>query len=374
MTDSKKPAVWCVEHQQPFIMNDVMSEYPARFGEMPKVILGKLPGALMYWPLIVGEQIIGVLTVQSYQKNAYNEPQQNTIKTLASATAIALDNAHAYREIEQKRQQLEQKNAKIIATQQQLLHSEKMASLGTLTAGVAHEINNPNNFVHISSYNLETDLTNFQQFLLELAGDDADEDILDRFEQQFEPLFEHLNTIKSGTKRIKIIVEDLRAFTQLDCAAQKTVTVTELLQSTLNLVQIQYQQVTEFITEFASNLELNCFPAQLNQVFMSLIVNACDAIKNRQQQTPGKGQIHIACQLHDEHIKISIKDNGCGMTAETQKHVFEPFYTTKDIGEGTGLGLSIAWGIVQQHGGELSVESQVGVGSTFLLRLPLSNE
>ncbi|NQZ12026.1 MAG: response regulator, partial [Algicola sp.] len=116
MTDDKKPAVWCVVHQQPFIMNDVLCEYPARFGEMPKVIQGKLPGALMYWPLIVGEQIIGVLTVQSYQKNAYNEPQQNTIKTLASATAIALDNAHAYREIEQKRQQLEQKNSKIIGT------------------------------------------------------------------------------------------------------------------------------------------------------------------------------------------------------------------------------------------------------------------
>ncbi len=274
-------------------------------------------------------------------------------------------------ELTQKNQEVAQKNREILATQQQLLQSEKMASLGTLTAGVAHEINNPTNFVHVSAQNLEVELHRFRRFLFDLAGDDADEEILANFRQQFEPLHDHLGTIRHGTERIKIIVQDLRAFTQLDSAEQKTVKISKLLQSTVNLIQTKYLEITEFVTEFADTPALFCYPAQLNQVFMNLIVNACDAIETRQETDKIRGQILIRCQLKDQQIEISIKDNGCGMTTETKNKLFEPFYTTKDVGKGTGLGLSISYGLVQKQGGELTVESEQGQGTTFLLRLPV---
>ncbi|MFT4924653.1 MAG: signal transduction histidine kinase/ligand-binding sensor domain-containing protein [Phenylobacterium sp.] len=275
-------------------------------------------------------------------------------------------------EVKQKNQQVQQQNSEIIATQQQLIQSEKMASLGILTAGVAHEINNPTNFVHVSTQNLEVDLVRFQQFLFALAGEDADVEVLNSFRAQFAPLHEHLTIIKSGTERIKLIVQDLRAFTQLDAAAQKTVKITDLLQSTLNLVQTKYLEVAEFVTDFTITPELLCYPAQLNQVFMNLIINACDAIESNQQQqgSSAQGRIVIGCHQQGEAIVIVVRDNGCGMSKESKNNLFEPFYTTKDVGKGTGLGLSISFGIVQKHGGELTVESEPGQGATFRLVLP----
>ena len=265
--------------------------------------------------------------------------------------------------------ELEHKNKEIIDTQQQLVQSEKMASLGTLTAGVAHEINNPNNFIHVSSQNLEADLIKTQQFFIDLAGDEADEEILASFRQQFEPFNHHLDTIKEGSNRIKTIVQDLRTFTQLDNAEQNTVVITDLLKATVNLVQAQHQKVIDFELVFEDIPQLHCYPARLNQVFMNLIVNACHAIKT-QADKQQKGQITIGCRPINDAIEVSIKDNGCGMTDETKNKLFEPFYTTKKVGEGTGLGLSISFGIVSKHGGQIHVESQLGVGTTFIIELP----
>ncbi|MFT4926160.1 MAG: signal transduction histidine kinase/ligand-binding sensor domain-containing protein [Phenylobacterium sp.] len=373
MSETYRPAVWCISKKRPLIMNDFDKDYAKYFGDapIPKPMEGDSPGALMYYPLIVAEQIIGVLTVQSFQKNAYNEYQQDMLRTIASTTAIALDNANAYRQIARQ-------NREIISTQQQLVQSEKMASLGTLTAGVAHEINNPTNFVHVSAQNLEVDLSRFKDFLFELAGEDAEQAIFNSLNAKFLPLHEHLNTIKNGTERIKIIVQDLRAFSQLDSADQKTVQVAELLNSTVSLVKTKYLEMTEFTTDLADSGELHCYPAQLNQVFMNLIVNACDAIRDRQRQDEqqdkekGRGLIAIGCRLIDGFITVTIRDNGCGMTNRTKTKLFEPFYTTKDVGEGTGLGLSISYGIVQKHNGELHVDSELGVGTTFTLKLPAS--
>jgi two-component system NtrC family sensor kinase len=188
-----------------------------------------------------------------------------------------------------------------------LVHSQKMASFGTLTAGIAHEFNNPTNFIHVSAQNLTSDLSVCQQFIVDLAGEQADEDILLSLKQYFQPLYEHLDTIKEGTDRI-----------------------------------------------------------------MS-IVNACDAIEDKQRQQCSKirGKVVIGCQQVKNTIEITIKDNGCGMSDETKSKLFEPFYTTKEVGEGTGLGLSISYGIVQRHHGELTAESTLGVGSEFTLVLPI---
>ncbi|MCJ8274184.1 MAG: ATP-binding protein, partial [Psychrosphaera sp.] len=286
-------------------------------------------------------------------------------------------NRHLESKVDERTEQLAQKNREIIETQQQLIQSAKMASLGTLTSGVAHEINNPNNFIHVSTENLEVDLARFQQFIIELAGDDADESVLDTFRAQFKPLYAHLSTIKDGSQRIKGIVQDLRVFSQLDAAEQRTVNIAELLQSTINLVQSKYIKVIDFTSDFNPTLELYCYPAQLNQVFLNIIVNGCDAILTRQQQQQDndifQGKIVIGGTLTDQLLEVSIRDNGCGMTEESKNKLFEPFYTTKEFGKGTGLGLSISYGIIQKHKGALHVDSELAVGTTFRLSLPVNS-
>jgi two-component system sensor histidine kinase ChiS len=367
MTEKTRPAVRCFVSQLPVIFNDMSTEMPGHLTDMP-IHQGnehRVIESIMYWPLIVHGQIIGVLTVQSYRQNAYDEHSQHMIGTIASTTGIALDNAHAYREVEQK-------NNQIMATQQKLIQSENLASLGTLTAGIAHEINNPTNFVHVSAQNLEVDLTKCQQFIFSLADEQADGEILESFRMHFAPLYEHLATIKDGTDRINTIVKDLRGFTNIDTAEKAPVDIGDVLLSTINLAKTKYMELADFTMDFQVATKLNCYPAQLNQVFMNLIVNACDAIrdKQRQQQSTHRGHVQIGCYSRPGFIDITVKDDGSGMSEETRRKLFLPFYTTKTVGEGTGLGLSISYSIVQKHDGELTVESELGVGTEFKLSLP----
>jgi ligand-binding sensor domain-containing protein/signal transduction histidine kinase len=378
MDDKSRIAVWCIEHQEPVIFSDFTLDYPRYFGdlELPASKVSQQVESLMYWPLMVAGHIVGVLSVQSYRKNAYNENQQEMIHTLASTTAIALDNAHAYREAEVQKVEVEQKNREILATQQQLVQVEKMMSLGILTAGVAHEINNPSNFVRNSVKSLATELTDFRHFLFELAGKDAEEVILESFRERFKPMYEHLKTIEDGADRIQVIVRDLRTFTQLDSADHKIISITECLQSTINLVSTQNNSKIEFITAFVDDPDLLCYPAQLNQVFINLIVNACDAVREKAKYggfdgQDTKGQVIVGCCMNNKSIEVTVKDDGQGMSEKTKTKLFEPFYTTKGVGEGTGLGLSISYGIVQKHDGELTVESEEGIGTIFTLTLPV---
>lgn len=308
------------------------------------------------------------LKLLSIKQNLENQVVEHTVSLAQKNNEIEEKN----RKLLATQQQLEQQNQEMIATQQQLLQSEKMASLGTLTAGVAHEMNNPTSFVHVSAQNLEVDLERFQAFLIALAGEDASDALLDSFQEQFTPLHDHLATIKNGTERIRVIVQDLQAFTQQDSAERKVVDITALLQSTINLVQTKNLEIAEFITVFESSPELLCYPAQLNQVFMNLLVNACHTISDKQQQQTSKtrGQITIGCYQQENDVVITITDTGCGMTEETKNKLFEPFFTTKEVGKGTGLGLSISFGIIQKHEGELTVTSELDVGTTFELRLP----
>ncbi|MCJ8272473.1 MAG: HAMP domain-containing histidine kinase, partial [Psychrosphaera sp.] len=362
----------------PVIFADFLQDYHHHFGyiPIPQSKVSKQIHSLMYWPLMVAGQIVGVISVQSYRKNAYNENQQEMIHTLASTTAIALDNANAYREAETQKLAVEQKNREILATQQQLVQVEKMMSLGILTAGVAHEINNPSNFVRNSVKSLTAELTDFRHFLFELAGKDAEEVVLESFRERFKPMYEHLKTIESGAERIQGIVRDLRTFTQLDSADHKIISITECLQSTINLVSTQNNSEIEFVTAFVDDPDLLCYPAQLNQVFINLIVNACDAIREKAgnggfDDNDTQGQVIVGCCMNNNFIEIIVKDNGQGMSEQTKTKLFEPFYTTKGIGEGTGLGLSISYGIVQKHDGELTVESEEGIGTIFTLKLPI---
>jgi signal transduction histidine kinase len=194
--------------------------------------------------------------------------------------------------------------------------------------------------------------------------------MLASFSQQFAPLAAHLLTIKDGSQRIKTIVQDLRTFTQLDCAEQQNAKITDLLRATVNLVRSRYLKIIDFELNFGPTPAISCYPARLNQVFMNLIINSCHAIEAKPNKER-KGQIIIDCKVIDNKIEITIADNGCGMSEQTKQHLFEPFYTTKEVGEGTGLGLSISFGIIRQHRGSIEVSSTEEVGTSFKVLLPL---
>lgn len=264
----------------------------------------------------------------------------------------------------------------LMATQQQMVIQEKMASLGTLTAGIAHEINNPTNFADVAVQNLQEELIRFRHFLFQLAGEDADEVVRAAIDARFERIAEMVSTAREGHERIKAIVRDLRRFTRLDEAQSKRIELIEPIQSTVNLVRTRFDRIV-FDLALDFNPMIDCQPAKLGQVFMNLIVNACEAIEAAPARPGEPGRVSIrsrACRLEDarEAVEVQVEDNGGGIDAATRERVFEPFFTTKGVGAGTGLGLAIVFGIVNEHGGDIRVESEPGQGSRFRLRLPLA--
>ncbi|HEY0061282.1 MAG TPA: ATP-binding protein, partial [Telluria sp.] len=258
--------------------------------------------------------------------------------------------------------------------QQQLVLKEKMASIGTLTAGIAHEINNPVNFSHAGAQALVLSIEQFRATLLALAGDgpEAEAELRPLLRRETGELLRQVGVIVEGTTRIRDIVRNLRAFSRLDEAARKTVSLGDTILSTVRLVRMHYAETTEIECVFEREFALECWPAQLNQVFMNLIINACDAIGQR-QNSPGQapGKLQIRTRIEYDRLLVEFEDNGCGIAPDAIGRIFEPFFTTKEVGRGTGLGLAISYGIVRKHGGELRARSVAGQGSCFTVALPL---
>jgi len=271
-------------------------------------------------------------------------------------------------------QKLENQHTELKEKQGQLIQTEKMAALGTVVAGVAYEINDPVNFMHGSMKNLSRNLKEFKIWLYDLAGEDAEEDILQYFEENFERFNRNLSDIEEGGDRIKSIVIDLRSFSRLDDAERKKESVVKGIKSTLRLIQVKYKNEVEFISDFKADPTIEGWHAQLNQVFMNIMVNACQAIcsKVEKDKNGNLGQLKINTELEGKYLSVRFQDNGCGMEPEQKKKVFEPFYSTKTVGEGTGLGLSISFGIIEKHQGQIIVDSTIGVGSTFKVLIPLN--
>jgi len=279
-------------------------------------------------------------------------------------------------EIASQRDRLEQMYNNLINAQAQLIQAEKMASLGQLTAGVAHEINNPINFVSAGIDSLRTNFADIMEVVegyLALKPDaDNKQELqkLDKLKKQadLEELIEEsgqlLQSIKNGANRTKEIVKSLKNFTRLDENSLKKADLHEGLDSTLVILNNQIKDRIKIIKNYGDLEPVNCYPGQLNQVFMNILSNAIQAIK-------GEGTIAIKTYTDDDYAVIRIKDSGSGMTEEVKKHIFEPFFTTKEVGEGTGLGLSISYGIIEKHKGKIEVESQPGVGTEFIIRIPL---
>ena len=267
---------------------------------------------------------------------------------------------------------LEQAMVRLKETQSQLVQSEKMASLGQLVAGVAHEINNPLNFISNGILPLRESIDDLKELVTMLdespIPDERREEVEDfkddiEFTDTVESVDELLDTINEGARRATIIVKDLRNFSRLDEADLKVADLHEGLEGTLNLLGPRLEGRVEVVRDFGSIPDFEFRPAQMNQVFMNLISNA-------EQSIDEKGTVTVSTRSEDGHAVIEIRDTGRGIPEENVGRVFEPFFT--DVGEGTGLGLSISFGIVDQHGGSIEVESEVGVGSVFRVRIPLA--
>jgi signal transduction histidine kinase len=275
--------------------------------------------------------------------------------------------------VQERTSQVRTAMAQLTAAQEELVLREKMASVGTLTAGMAHEINNPANFVHVGAQLLRTDLERFHQLLYSLMSEDVDGAVRAKFEERFTALYERIGTISTGTVRICELVKNLRTFSRLDEADWKVVDPVDGLISTIQLVSPQFADQIEFTTALAFRPVIECAPAQLNQVFMNVIVNACQAIQTRRQNDPGAppGVLHVSSRQDGNYCLLEFEDNGCGISEDVLDHIFEPFFTTKEVGSGTGLGLSISFAIIQQHRGNISARSSTGKNTLVSIRLPL---
>ena len=366
------PAVWCVNNKTEVIINSNDDRLKYFHQSVPEPKHGEDMNTIIYQPLIIRDTIVGCISLQSPKEHAYDAEQLEMIRTLAGYTAIAMSNAISYTELEQQKIKIEEKGRKIVSTQKQLVQSEKMASLGTLTAGVAHEINNPTNFTYAAIHMMKNEVDAIKAFLKQLAGGDkAEPDVLESFEEHFADLIELIETASEGARRITSIVTNLQSFTRLDTSQQQQASIATLVKSTVQLVQTQYDGIN-IETRLDFDPPILCYPAKLSQVFMNLIVNACQAIQSRNRQQPQvNGKVLITSKKHQDQLYLYVEDNGCGMSAMTKQRIFEPFFTTKDVGVGTGLGMAITFGIIEEHSGTIDVQSTEGEGSQICICLPL---
>lgn len=288
---------------------------------------------------------------------------------------MARNISEAKKALELRFQELHRANQEIKQTQSTLIQSAKMASLGQIVAGVAHELNNPIGFIYSNMHHLIEYLEKIKELLgaYQAAHDQLPPAQRAEMEQRFKELdIEFIlkdiddltRSCLDGAKRTKDIVLGLRLFSRMDGATFKPTDIHEGIRSTLKLLGAQFRDRVTVHEEYGELPPVECNPSQINQVFMNLLSNAAQAIE-------GKGDVWIRTYRDGEEVVIEIEDTGQGIPQASVEKIFDPFFTTKKVGEGTGLGLSIAYGLVQKHQGTISVKSKLGVGTRFTITLPI---
>ncbi|MBN1593443.1 MAG: response regulator [Candidatus Coatesbacteria bacterium] len=327
-----------------------------------------------------------------YIKKPYDEDHLvGVVRSALEKTELRRRNACLVDELQDANQNLEQRVnertkelrdslQRLRSMQQQLIQAEKMSSLGQLVAGIAHEINNPATSVYAGAEALESNVDELLVYVdrykdLLKATRDGDgeevEEIADELkdsEEDVDYLLEEglpwsIRSMKEGAVRIKDIVRNLKTFSRVDEAEVKHADINEGIRTTLKLVHHELKNRINVHEEFGDIPQLECYPGQLNQVFMNILVNAAQAIE-------GEGDIWIKTSTENGALVVRIKDTGGGIPEDKLKDVFNPFFTTKPVGQGTGLGLSISYSIIKKHGGQIAIESEQGVGTEFIITLP----
>ncbi len=342
--------------------------------------LGQVVGAI---------EILQDVTQRKFAESDLHKVQLNLEELVAKRTSeLALANIRLEEDIRQRETaeaellrrnaELTELNGKFSLAQEQLVQSEKLASIGQLAAGVAHEINNPIGYIFSNFGTLETYIGN----LLEIVTvyEDAESDIgspetrtklsalrkrieLDYLKDDIPVL---MSESKEGIVRVRKIVQDLKDFSRVDAHQEwQWTNIHQGIDSTLNIVSNEVKYKADVIKDYGAIPEVECLASQINQVIMNIVVNAAHAIDNQ------RGKITIRTGTRDDQVWIEITDTGSGIPKEILPRIFDPFFTTKPIGTGTGLGLSLSYGIIQKHQGRIEVESEPNCGTSFRITLPI---
>lgn len=339
-------------------------------------------GSLIIKPMIYGDESKGVILIADLDHSRiWTASDLQLVHSVAGQVSVAIEHAQLVdqlsrknKDLVQKNSNLDTKNLELRAMQSQLIHQEKMASLGRLVAGIAHELNNPINFVHGNLPYLRNyfdDLKKIVDAFDELPAEHkASVDALKK-KLKYTFLVTDLDNILAdlddGAERIRHIIRNLKSFSRLDEAELKEASIQEGIESSLKILSQYYgRDKIPVRMEFAEIPPILCYPGQLNQVWMNLFSNAAQAVESRSEP-----RVSVKLEVENGKVLISVADNGTGIKPEVQSKIFEPFYTTKPVGQGTGLGLSICHSIIERHGGQIWCESAPGQGTTFRVRLPI---
>ena len=308
-------------------------------------------GVELVVPILYRNELLGAILVgRKRTSDRLAGADRQLLQTLANQSAIAIENARSFEEIAKLNEALEARvetrTRELRETQDQLMQSEKLKSMGQLVAGVAHELNNPIGFVH----------ANIQ--LLEGSVDPSET------KQVREAISKLLLRSREGTQRVKEIVQDLRTFSRMDQAEIEEVDLHQELDRTLALMAPRFKHGVEVERDYGELPPVRCYPGQLNQVFLNLLMNAADAMQ-------GQGRVTVRTRLTEAGVRIDFEDTGPGIEAGVLNRLFDPFFTTKEVGQGTGLGLSISYSIIERHAGRIFAVSPAGGGAVFSIEIPL---
>ena len=370
---------WVLDHTEAVLLTDDASKDP-RFQNYVPRRESTVPSSAICWPLMQDKQLIGVLCVNRKADHlAFSEADVEHGKVLVNVVSIVIENTRLHLEQAKRIRALSELNLKLKETQGQLLQSEKLASIGQLAAGVAHEINNPIGFVYSNLSTLQRyfgDLMSLIQAYESAEASISDIAVLDSLKAlkkkaDLEFLREDTTALMSesrdGITRVKDIVQNLKDFSHADANDKwQWASLQQGLDSTLNIVWNELKYKCEVQKEYAVIPDIECLPSQLNQVFMNMMVNAGHAIEER-------GTITLRTGVDGDQVWVEIEDTGKGIAPENLKRIFDPFFTTKPVGKGTGLGLSLTYSIVQKHQGRVEVDSTVGQGTRFRIWLPIKH-
>ncbi|MFH0926345.1 MAG: ATP-binding protein, partial [bacterium] len=323
-------------------------------------------------PVVIKDNLLGIINLgEKFTSEIYSNEDLDLLSTLANQLAIALENARTYEELSMTYTELEgyktrleekvkEKTAELKETQTQLVHSTKLASIGQLAAGMAHEINTP-------LFVLNNCLEIFNQGINDLKADLS----LSTFNQVHPNLTKFVGTGKNTLQRIQKIVDALLGFSRKNREGLDFIYINEGIDDTLVMLEhlmkdndINVHKGYEAIEKIEADLQ------QLNQVFMNLFTNAAHAIKTKREKGDSCGNIWVKTYKNGEYINIIFKDDGIGIPQDIQDQIFDAFFTTKQVGEGMGLGLNISYNIIKNHNGNIEIESKEGEGASFVISLP----
>jgi signal transduction histidine kinase len=378
-----------IHKNEPLIVNNAASD--ERFKSDPYFEREK-PRSILCHPVFVKGKLTSIIYLENNSElSAFTPEKLKILNLLSTQITISLENALLYQNLEEKvvtrtrevvsqKELIEHAYTELRAAQSQMVHSEKMASLGQLTAGIAHEINNPINFISIGIKGLEKNFKSFMKVIDMYESINATGNVEQKL-KDIEALKQKirypevkgfiiglLDDIKLGADRTAEIIQGLRSFSRLNEAEYKAADIHEGLDATLVLLRTKTKNTIDVVKEYDPYLPvINCNPGQLNQVFMNILTNAIEAIEMKPRGGPN--EIRIKTANAQDKVIVQIKDSGVGIPKGIVEKIFDPFFTTKEVGKGTGLGLSISFGIIKKHNGHIEVSSDEK-GTEFTITIP----